>query len=67
MNGIHGGDVYRNRVDMDFSVNVNPLGMPEPVKAALQRAVEACTRYPDLLAELSDVFALNLPQFDPFE
>ena len=23
--------------------------------------------YPDLLAELSDVFALNLPQFDPFE
>ena len=51
MNGIHGGDVYRNRVDMDFSVNVNPLGMPEPVKAALQRAVEACTRYPDLLAE----------------
>ena len=25
----HGGDVYRNRnVELDFSINVNPLGMP---------------------------------------
>lgn len=25
----HGGDIYRNRnVELDFSVNVNPLGMP---------------------------------------
>lgn len=51
MEGIHGGDVYRNHVDMDFSVNVNPLGMPKAMEAALHKAVETCYRYPDLLAE----------------
>ena len=25
----HGGDVYRNRITCDFSVSLNPLGMPE--------------------------------------
>ena len=42
MKGIHGGDIYRNRVDMDFSVNGNPLGMPETVADALRRAVGRC-------------------------
>ena len=37
---IHGGDVYRNHVDIDFSINVNPLGTPECVKEALHRADE---------------------------
>ena len=23
----HGGDIYRNKVRLDFSVNTNPLGM----------------------------------------
>ena len=27
---IHGGDIYRNHVDIDFSINVNPLGTPGP-------------------------------------
>lgn len=49
--GIHGGDVYRNRVDIDFSINVNPLGTPERVKEALHRAVEKCGKYPDIQAE----------------
>ena len=31
--GIHGGDIYRNEVKLDFSVNVNPLGTPESVVA----------------------------------
>lgn len=48
---IHGGDVYRNHVDLDFSVNVNPLGVPRAVKAALSSAVELCSRYPDPEAE----------------
>ncbi|MDD7283149.1 MAG: hypothetical protein PUG98_04435 [Clostridium sp.] len=26
-NYTHGGDVYRNPIEYDFSVNVNPLGM----------------------------------------
>ena len=26
MQAIHGGDIYRNRIQIDFSVNINPLG-----------------------------------------
>ncbi len=48
---IHGGDVYRNHVAVDFSINVNPLGAPESVKEALHRAVDMCGRYPDMEAE----------------
>lgn len=51
MGGIHGGDIYRNRVKFDFSVNTNPLGMPETVREALHRAVEDCGRYPDMAQE----------------
>ena len=48
---VHGGDVYRNHVDMDFSINVNPLGTPKCIKEALYRAVEICGKYPDMEAE----------------
>lgn len=48
---MHGGDIYRNRVNMDFSINVNPLGMPEEVKEALHKAVEDCGSYPDIRQE----------------
>ena len=48
---IHGGDIYRNRVKLDFSININPLGMPDAVKTALYRAVEQCDVYPDREAE----------------
>ena len=34
MKSIHGGDIYNNKVNMDFSVNINPLGIPHSVKAA---------------------------------
>lgn len=44
---IHGGDIYRNQVHMDFSVNSNPLGMPDEVKDALLLAAECCGNYPD--------------------
>ena len=45
----HGGDIYRNRnVELDFSVNVNPLGMPNFVWEAAQRSIAFCTGYPDL-------------------
>lgn len=50
MEGIHGGDIYRNQVQLDFSVNVNPLGMPEGMEEALHRAVEHCGEYPDIRA-----------------
>ena len=51
MKEIHGGDVYRNHVKMDFSVNINPFGMPEAAKVALYEAVENCNHYPDRSAE----------------
>ncbi len=46
-NYVHGGDIYHNRVTLDFSANVNPFGTPEPVKAAIRAAAEEVDRYPD--------------------
>jgi len=48
---LHGGDIYRNKVNIDFSVNINPLGMPDTVRKALLGAVENCEQYPDLKGE----------------
>lgn len=48
---LHGGDIYRNRVRIDFSVNINPLGIPDSVKEALRQAIDHCEQYPDLRAE----------------
>lgn len=47
MAAVHGGDIYRNQVMVDFSVNGNPLGMPEEVREKLHEAVAHCTEYPD--------------------
>ena len=43
----HGGDVYFNRVRLDFSANINPAGMPERVRNALVQAADHCAAYPD--------------------
>ena len=48
MTQIHGGDIYTNDIDIDFSVNINPLGIPETVKSVLHQAVEKCSEYPDI-------------------
>lgn len=44
---VHGGDIYSQRVKLDFSANVNPFGAPEAVKAAVRAAAEALSPYPD--------------------
>ena len=44
---VHGGDIYRRSVDLDYSVNINPLGMPPEVLSAAKRGVELSTAYPD--------------------
>ncbi len=44
---MHGGDIYRNQVKYDFSVNVNPLGMPPAVSRALRKSLSLANRYPD--------------------
>lgn len=51
MNQLHGGDIYRNNVKYDFSVNTNPLGVSKAVKTALHQAVDQCQEYPDIMAE----------------
>ena len=43
----HGGDIYKNRVTLDFSANVNPFGTPACVKAAVRDAAERIAVYPD--------------------
>jgi len=43
----HGGDVYRNKIELDFSANVNPLGTPPEIVAAVARAAERMCAYPD--------------------
>ncbi|MEG1595974.1 MAG: threonine-phosphate decarboxylase CobD [Lachnospiraceae bacterium] len=44
---IHGGDVYQNKVHIDFSANINFLGMPKEVSEAAKQSIEAANRYPD--------------------
>lgn len=52
MNWNHGGDVsgYRlafGKEPLDFSASLNPFGMPEGVREAARRAVDAAVPYPD--------------------
>ena len=51
MKYIHGGDIYRNKVKLDYSVNVNPLGMPAESLEAAKAGVDLSIHYPDSLCE----------------
>lgn len=44
----HGGDIYHHLNCIDFSANINCLGMPEGVKEALEKAINDCVHYPDV-------------------
>ena len=44
---LHGGDVYRNEVRLDFSVNLNPFPMPQEVTEAMQAGMSEVHQYPD--------------------
>ncbi|WP_394522415.1 pyridoxal phosphate-dependent aminotransferase [Lacrimispora sp. JR3] len=43
----HGGDIYTNSVTMDYSANINPLGVPAGVRRAVCQAADQCFCYPD--------------------
>jgi len=51
----HGADIYTtaNKLGIDensiidFSSNINPLGIPPSIKEAYHNSLEACTKYPD--------------------
>lgn len=54
----HGGEIYGKNIRLDYSVNTNPLGMPERVRRAAEEAVRESFRYPDgLCTELRQAIA----------
>ncbi len=44
---VHGGDIYGRPVELDFSANLNFLGMPDSVRQAAKEGVDASVHYPD--------------------
>lgn len=44
---MHGGDIYSVKVKYDFSVNVNPLGIPKKARTAGKKALKNAVHYPD--------------------
>lgn len=70
MRFIHGGNIYENEITgihgedgtrvLDFSANINPLGMPESVRKAVIRALGDAVHYPDpLCRKLREALAKN--------
>lgn len=45
----HGGDIYSQDIDIDYSANLSPLGLPDGVKERLSACLEdgTCCVYPD--------------------
>lgn len=43
----HGGDLFGHTVNLDFSVNTNPLGTPESVMQAVVESAGRLCQYPD--------------------
>ncbi len=44
----HGGEIYGKKIHTDFSVNLNPLGMPPEVHDALRLSLDRISQYPDI-------------------
>lgn len=50
---VHGGDIYtegllKGRSLIDFSSNINPLGVPDSFRKNIGEALESVVRYPDI-------------------
>ena len=64
----HGGNIYKyDRPLLDFSANINPLGMPIGVKQAIIDNIDNFERYPDpycleLTQSIADFYRVN-PDF----
>ena len=43
----HGGDVYTHEGVLDFSANLNPMGIPAAVREALRSSIDQFDVYPD--------------------
>ena len=56
----HGGDIYANSVDYDFSVNISPLGIPDEVKKCIAELTDELSSYPDpYCTELRNALAVH--------
>ncbi|SER57186.1 pyridoxal phosphate-dependent aminotransferase [Lachnobacterium bovis] len=45
---IHGGDIYRNNVEHDFSVNINFVDVPKEINEAIINSIPKIKEYPDI-------------------
>ena len=48
MNHVHGGNIYEYEGCLDFSANLNPLGLPEAVRRAVIDSLDQATLYPEV-------------------
>ena len=48
MSMLHGGEIYDKKIELDFSVNLNPMGCPEEVLDAALLAARETANYPDI-------------------
>ena len=70
---VHGGEVFRLAAEfgiepdtiIDFSANINPLGLPEGVDSALQRALQNLANYPEIEAESLRLCLTERHQLEP--
>lgn len=62
----HGGDIYKyDKKILDFSANINPLGMPESAKSAIINSIDKYQTYPDYSSrKLKDALSYFY-EFDP--
>ena len=56
----HGGNISRLENIIDFSANINPLGVPESVKRAVLEGVSGIEKYPDpYCTELREMLGIH--------
>lgn len=63
----HGGDIYTNQVNMDFSVNISPYGTPPQVRAAIGKSLLETSVYPDPEYKALRKAIANMEQVRPEE
>lgn len=61
---VHGGDIYSQEIELDFSANINPFGLPEGVKKRIIEKINTFSRYPDsqsrvLRERLGEIWKVN--------
>ena len=44
---LHGGDIYSDHVELDFSANLNPLSIPHSVLESMKETLSDSSHYPD--------------------